>query len=648
MGWKLASPLESNCRAMLLPILRTVNVVPILMLAVVHILLPPSSPAAPDSKPPVAPRGKDRVDALGDPLPELALFRIGTTRLQHHGQVQAIAASPDGRYLASTGTDKLLKVWDATDGRPIREFALPTWGPWAIAFSADSKELAAVSRAAPGVQGAFRRWDLKSGRELSGSTDTSARSAGFSYHVALVCRDDGKYLAAETAEANIFLYSPGDPRSGKNLKGHSGRMMCLSFTKDAKTLVSLDDGGMIRFWNTDDGKEIAQLSVPAMKDQTLKGNLAFVAVAPDAKLLAVTLPDETTRLIDSDGHELRRLPTSVQMSALTFSPTGRALLTGSNAIEMWNVADAKPIPLLGEGRHPIRDLALSPDGKLAAFADNQTRVRFADVATGKLLARRDMPCSRGIAFSPVGPLFAVALPGNTIAFWDVAVMLSAEPLPVKPAMVLRCQGKVKAFALSPDGKRLATVEDGRVARIYDTSSKKMLLTIKPTGRALYAVRFSPDGRFLVAIGEQPYFHLGQDKPIVPQAVGIWDTTNGFELSVPDDLRELAHTVRFHPNGKSLTAIHLPVYTRKSKFALGVDARSIDQSTQALQWEERMETIRTWEIGGKSETLRFEDPIAESSPKAPRAGSPGLAECRRGVFAGRCHLRYARARRHRSL
>ena len=43
----------------------------------------------------------ERVDHQGDPLPKQALFRIGTTRLQHYGQVRALAASDDGRLLAS-------------------------------------------------------------------------------------------------------------------------------------------------------------------------------------------------------------------------------------------------------------------------------------------------------------------------------------------------------------------------------------------------------------------------------------------------------------------------------------------------------------------------------------------------------------------
>src|SRR5437667_12515042 len=149
--------------------------------------------------------------------------------------------------------------------------------------------------------------------------------------------------------------------------------MSLCFTKDAKTLVSLGDDGMIRFWNIDDGKIIAKLPAPPMKDHALKGNRAFVAVSPDEKSLAVSLPDGSTRLLDAAGRELGHLRSSEQMNALAFSPDGKALFTGGNWIDAWKVDDREPIALLNQPRNPLRALSLSPDGKIAVCADDRDR-----------------------------------------------------------------------------------------------------------------------------------------------------------------------------------------------------------------------------------------------------------------------------------
>jgi WD40 repeat protein len=598
-------------------------------IAIIDVAIPTF--AAPDVKSPLSPKRENHVDGLGDPLPEEALFRVGTTRLQHQGQVQAVAASADRRFLASHGRDKVLRVWDAKDGRPIHKFELPFSGPWGIAFSRDGKQLAAVSKSAPRGEGAFRRWDLSTGRELTKNVDAET-SDRWAYHVALACLEDGKFLVAETTEPNIALYSPGDPKSGKLLKGHTGRVMCLSFTSDAKTLASLDDDGMIRLWNTEDGKEIAKLPAPTMKEHALKGNLSFIAVSPDAERLALTLPDGSTRLLDAEGRELRRLPTKVQMSSLVFTPDGKTLITGENCVEMWNTEDAKPIHLLNEPRSPIRTLSLSPDGKLVAFATDRGQVRFVDVVTGKTLSQRELPCRGGIAFSRDSRLLAVAPGDNTIVFWDAAKLCSSEPRPSKPSVVFRCEGKVRAFAFSSDGKRLAAVEEDRIARIYDLGSNKTLTTIKPSSRKVYDVAFSPNGRFLTTIGEQPYFQFGGEKQSLPQSFGLWNSSTGVELTVRDDVRLLAHTVAFHPGGKSLVAIHLPVVATRSPFAGGIDVRASDLNVLATQVEERMETIRTWDVDSKRETLRFEDSVRRKLAEGATAWITGRSQAVAAAFS----------------
>lgn len=558
-----------------------------------------------------------RVDELGDSLPDHALFRIGTTRLQHVGEVRGLAISRDGRFLASHGQDRMIRVWDARDGKPLWSAELKSWRHWALAFSHDGKELAAIARSDVSEVGSFRRWNIKTGRDISDGNGIGDANVQFTYPGALVCREDGKYLAAETSEQDIALYLPGVLNSRRILKGHTGRVMSLCFTGDGKRLVSLGDEGAIRLWNTADGKETATLPAPKLEKHELKGNLAFIAIAPDGKKLAVSLPDNSTRILDASGRELHRIEFAEQVNALAFSPDGKALLTGGSLVESWNVENAEPIALINQPRRPIQFLTLSSDGHIAAFAENKDHLRLVDVVTGKTLLHRPFPCRAGIAFSPAGGLLAASPADNTIGFWNVAALLKDKP--AQPSVTLRCQGKVSSFVFSPDGKRLATIEDGNTSRIYDAASQKCLASIKPPGRSVYAVAFSADGKLLATMGER-------DPEGGAQVMRLWHSDSAKEAPIGGDLRQLAHTIVFHPDTQTLAALQLPSVARNS-LRLGSDRDLVMPPV-----EDRMESVRLWSVEEGREKIRFEDSVQRKLAELEGGWVIGRSEAVAGAFS----------------
>ncbi|MCI0457688.1 MAG: hypothetical protein L0Z62_12020, partial [Gemmataceae bacterium] len=107
------------------------------------------------------------VDQFGDPLPAEALARLGTIRLQHGAPAWAIAFAPDGRSLASAGSDGVVHVWETATGKEllrIENEQLPVVGSETItglAYAPDGKTLAGARANQP-----VCLWDVATGKEL--------------------------------------------------------------------------------------------------------------------------------------------------------------------------------------------------------------------------------------------------------------------------------------------------------------------------------------------------------------------------------------------------------------------------------------------------------------------------------------------------
>src|SRR5262249_51456365 len=72
-----------------------------------------------------APPTERRTDRSRECLPLHAVARLGSERLRHGGIIWAVRFAPNGKTLASAGTDHSIRLWDAVTGRSVAVFAEP-------------------------------------------------------------------------------------------------------------------------------------------------------------------------------------------------------------------------------------------------------------------------------------------------------------------------------------------------------------------------------------------------------------------------------------------------------------------------------------------------------------------------------------------
>jgi WD40 repeat protein len=498
----------------------------------------PAPTQTPASVTPSSPGGK----------PELIL------QTGHTKSANAVAFSPDNRWLASGGKDDVIKIWDLATGNVLRTLYGHTSNVNALAVSPDGKLLASGSG------------DINDKRDLGTFTQ------------------GGVVGGAEDTTVRIWSVQTGQQL--QVLRGHVLPVAAVAFSNDGHSLTSVS-GDAVKVWDVSAGTELRSQKTKYGKsgmeklnslsslgclmgcgnkqrkqeEQRLKNfklSASKIAVSANGQVAAVGQPDKAVEMYDAQsGRELRELAfkaiPEAENSSLAFSADALlvAFAKTTDTVSVQEVATGRELYSINTGasKTPQRVL-FSADGRLLVTAtDNNAgaAMKLWDATTGQsireLKTSGDTPLrARVISFNRDGSLIAaVAAGAKAIRIFESATGHESRTLQTGTTDEV-ARAEQAAFIKTIDPKTMADLQKRDI-----TTPEQIIEAVEAMGtissakfQAGGAVSFSPDGRFLIS----------RHVILKNLLTEMWDAAAGTLVRVNDDasLRDRGKPF-FSPDGR---------------------------------------------------------------------------------------------------
>ena len=262
----------------------------------------------------------------------------------HANWVSAVAWSPDGSRIASSGGDGTVRIWNPNNGDNLLTYhgqAGRLSEVLVVAWSPDSTRIASA-----GNKATIQVWNARN-KQLLAHYDGHSTFANVPYF------------------AHIFwaAWSPDG-------------------TRIASTSITLGRDKAVHIWNSATGQQVMKFDLHTRwLDTSSSGGVAW---SPDGSRIAVGLNGETRMYNTTTGAQiLSYTQQSGYISTVAWSPDGSRLASlAANSAHVWNAATGAFLYAYQGHTNAMRDVAWSPDGQYLASSSNDRTVQLWTAADG--------------------------------------------------------------------------------------------------------------------------------------------------------------------------------------------------------------------------------------------------------------------------
>lgn len=310
-------------------------------------------------------------------------MRMTDRVVAHVGGIFSVAYSPDGKLVASGGSDGAVKIWDAATKEPVRALAGQSGKVRSVTWTTDGTAVASAGGSGVLVQ------DVK-----TGATRQSLELPSGKWADLVAITPNGKMLLAGRNDGTLRAFDVGSGAVLWDAKAPS-RLFHMAISPDGSQLATALDAGAVGLWNVATGK------------------------------LAST----------RTGH-------AGPVDAVAWAPDGRVFFSAGDdqSLKLWHMGRTDALATATEATDEVWAVAADVRGKYVAAVSKDGFLRMYDAVN--LESTRDVDVEYGISGERLGVLSVQFAPDGThlvtgdvrgyLAWFNLDVKSQPERVPVLP------------------------------------------------------------------------------------------------------------------------------------------------------------------------------------------------------------------------